>query len=131
MASENCHMTAGSSGEPKFRQSETARGVAPVVATFRYASASASCAPVYGSSLAYRPLPSVAMATPRPVSSSTRIIPESSGWASTVLPCTKWSYWEVIRLWSPGWGRHQLQDLVLQLLGRLRTREFVGVVGLK
>ena len=31
MASANCHMTAGSSGEPKFRQSETASGLAPVV----------------------------------------------------------------------------------------------------
>lgn len=52
MASANCHMTAGSSGEPKFRQSETASGLAPVVATLRYASASASWAPWYGSSLA-------------------------------------------------------------------------------
>ena len=43
-------MTPGSSGEPKFRQLVTAIGVAPVTATLRYASASASWAPVYGSS---------------------------------------------------------------------------------
>ena len=43
-------MTPGSSGEPKFRQLVTAIGVAPVTATLRYASASASCAPLYGSS---------------------------------------------------------------------------------
>jgi hypothetical protein len=24
-------------------------------------------------------------------------MPESSGWANTVLPCTKWSYWLVIQ----------------------------------
>ncbi len=34
-ASANCHITAGSSGEPKFRQSETASGRAPVAATLR------------------------------------------------------------------------------------------------
>ena len=50
MASANCHMTAGSSGEPKFRQSETAIGTAPEVATLRYASARANWAPWYGSS---------------------------------------------------------------------------------
>ncbi|COX31538.1 Uncharacterised protein [Mycobacterium tuberculosis] len=41
----NCHITPGSSGEPKFRQLVTATGVAPVTATLRYASANASCAP--------------------------------------------------------------------------------------
>ncbi len=35
MASVNCHITPGSSGEPKFRQSVTATGRAPVVATLR------------------------------------------------------------------------------------------------
>ena len=49
MASASCHMTSGSSGEPKFRQSLTAIGTAPEVATLRYASARASCAPWYGS----------------------------------------------------------------------------------
>ncbi|SIM23238.1 Uncharacterised protein [Mycobacteroides abscessus subsp. abscessus] len=34
-ASANCHMIAGSSGEPKFRQSETATGRAPPVDTLR------------------------------------------------------------------------------------------------
>ena len=34
-ASANCHMTSGSSGEPKFRQSETATGRAPEVETLR------------------------------------------------------------------------------------------------
>ena len=87
-ASANCHITAGSSGEPKLRQSLTASGEAPPVATLRYASASASCAPAYGSSLANRPLQSVATDTPRPVSSSTRIIPLSLGCASTVSPRT-------------------------------------------
>src|ERR1035437_9211716 len=57
--SANCHMTSGSSGEPKFRQSEIANGTAPAVATLRYASASASCAPSNGSSLAQRLLQSV------------------------------------------------------------------------
>ena len=38
-------MTSGFSGVPKFRQSVTATGVAPVTATLRYASARASCAP--------------------------------------------------------------------------------------
>src|SRR5665647_634570 len=87
-ASANCHMTPGSSGEPKFRQSEMAKGTAPAVATLRYASARASCAPAYGSSLAYRLLQSVEIATPRPVSSSTRTTPASSGMARAVLPMT-------------------------------------------
>ena len=39
-------MIAGSSGEPKFRQSVIASGSAPLTATFRYASARASWAPV-------------------------------------------------------------------------------------
>ena len=43
-------MASGSSGEPKFRQSVTARGFAPTVQTLRYASASAWRAPSYGSS---------------------------------------------------------------------------------
>ena len=43
-------MTSGFSGQPKFRQSVTAIGTAPVTATLRYASARASCAPSYGSS---------------------------------------------------------------------------------
>ena len=34
-ACANCHMIAGSSGEPKFRQSVTARGMAPEVVTLR------------------------------------------------------------------------------------------------
>ena len=38
-------MTCGSSGEPKLRQFVTAIGTAPVVATFRYASANASWVP--------------------------------------------------------------------------------------
>ena len=42
-----------------------------------------------------RPLASVAMATPRPVSSSTRMTPASSGWARAVPPRTKRSYWSV------------------------------------
>ena len=87
-ASANCHITPGSSGDPKFRQSLTASGRAPPVATLRNASASASCAPAYGSSAANRPLQSVASATPRLVSSSTRTIPLSLGWESTVLPRT-------------------------------------------
>ena len=45
MACSSCHITPGSSGEPKFRQSVTASGTAPVVTTLRYASASASWAP--------------------------------------------------------------------------------------
>ena len=54
-------------------------GVAPVTATLRYDSASASRAPAYGSSRAYRPLPSTESATPRPVDSSSRMTPASSG----------------------------------------------------
>jgi len=42
-----------------------------------------------------RGLASVAIATPRPVASSTRITPASSGWASAVLPWTYRSYWSV------------------------------------
>ena len=34
-ASTSCHMASGSSGEPKLRQSETARGRAPTVHTLR------------------------------------------------------------------------------------------------
>ena len=34
---------------------------------------------------------------PRLVSSSTRIMPASLGWANTVLPRTKRSYWSVIQ----------------------------------
>src|SRR5699024_4245588 len=41
----NCHMISGAAGEPKFRQSVTARGRAPEVATLRWASDSASLAP--------------------------------------------------------------------------------------
>ena len=66
----------------------TATGTAPDAATLRYASASASWAPVYGSSATNRALQSVATATPRPVPSSTRTIPASAGCASTVLPRT-------------------------------------------
>ena len=43
-------MTSGFSGEPKFRQSLTPMGLAPVTATLRYASARASFAPWRGSS---------------------------------------------------------------------------------
>ena len=88
VASANCHITSGSSGEPKFRQSLTARGRAPDVATLRNDSASASWAPVNGSSIAKRPLQSVETATPSPEPTSTRTMPESSGCARTVLPCT-------------------------------------------
>ena len=49
-----------------------ANGSAPEVATLRYASARASCAPAYGSSRVKRALQSVARATPRPESSSIR-----------------------------------------------------------
>jgi cytochrome c553 len=34
-ACANCHITSGSSGEPKFRQLVTAIGTAPVAATLR------------------------------------------------------------------------------------------------
>ena len=51
IASTSCHIGPGSSGEPKFRQSVIASGTAPEVATLRYASDSANCAPVRGSSL--------------------------------------------------------------------------------
>ncbi len=81
-----------------------ASGLAPVAATLRYASASASCAPVYGSSFAKRPLPSVAMATPRLDSSSMRTMPASSGCESTVLPCTKRSYWSVTQDFEAWFG---------------------------
>src|SRR3954453_5141663 len=104
IASVNCHITPGSSGEPKFRQSVTAAGRAPVVATLRYDSASASFAPVYGSSLANRPLQSVDTATPRPLVSSTRIMPLSSGCASTELPSTYRSYWSVTQDLSHRFG---------------------------
>ena len=45
MASTNVHITSGSSGEPKLRQSVIATGSAPETATLRYASASDNCAP--------------------------------------------------------------------------------------
>ena len=48
-----------------------------------------------GSSLVKRPLASVEMATPRPVASSTRMTPASSGWHRAVSPRTKRSYWSV------------------------------------
>src|ERR671921_942626 len=94
-ACANCHMTPGSSGDPKLRQSVTASGTAPTVATLRYASASASCAPAYGSSAANLLLQSVETATPSPVCSSTRTTPASSGVARAVLPMTYRSYWSV------------------------------------
>ena len=81
-------MTCGSSGEPKLRQFVTACGTAPEVATLRYASASASWVPMYGSSATKRALQSVATAIPRPVASSTRTTPASAGWADAVLPRT-------------------------------------------
>ncbi len=31
-------------------------------------------------------------------------MPESSGWARTVLPCTKWSYWDVIHFLEAWFG---------------------------
>src|SRR5260370_22159052 len=95
-----CHITAGSSGDPKLRQLVTASGRAPVAATFRYASASASCAPAYGSSRQYRPFPSVAIATPRWDSSSILSTPASCGAASTVLPRTSLSYCSVTQVLS-------------------------------
>ncbi len=84
----NCHMTSGSSGLPKLRQSLTATGVAPDAATLRYASARASCAPAYGSSWQKRPFASVATENPSPLSSSTRTMPASSGNDRAVLPMT-------------------------------------------
>src|SRR5262245_45749198 len=103
-ASANCHITPGSSGEPKFRQSVTANGRAPVDATLRYDSASASWAPAYGSSRANLPLQSVDTATPSPLLSSTRIIPLFSGWLSTELPSTYRSYWSVTQDLSHRFG---------------------------
>ena len=81
-------MTAGSSGEPKFRQSVTATGTAPEDATLRIDSARASWAPARGSSWQKRALASIDTATPRPLASSTRTTPASAGVADVVLPRT-------------------------------------------
>src|SRR5580765_3616158 len=62
---ENCHITSGFSGLPKFRQFVAAMGRAPEVATFRAASATACIAPALGLSWHQRPLPSVARASAR------------------------------------------------------------------
>src|SRR5262249_6842791 len=64
MACENCHITSGFSGLPKFRQLVAAIGRAPDVATLRAASATACIAPTLGLSWHQRPLPSVASARP-------------------------------------------------------------------
>src|SRR5215468_12455254 len=64
IAWENCHMTSGFSGLPKFRQLVAAIGRAPDVATLRAASATACIAPTLGLSWHQRPLPSVASARP-------------------------------------------------------------------
>ena len=50
IARENCHITSGFSGLPKFRQSLIASGRAPVTQTLRAASATACWVPTYGSS---------------------------------------------------------------------------------
>src|SRR5215475_6156356 len=65
MACENCHITSGFSGLPKFRQFVAAIGRAPEAATLRAASATACIAPTLGFSWHQRPLPSVASANPR------------------------------------------------------------------
>jgi len=57
--------TSGFSGVPKFRQSVTATGSAPVQTTLRAASATAIAPPAYGSRKQKRPLQSVASAMPR------------------------------------------------------------------
>src|SRR5262245_445837 len=64
-ARANCHMTAGRSGLPKFKQLVAPSGRAPAQATFRHASATASIAPRYGSRKQYRLLPSTDIASPR------------------------------------------------------------------
>src|SRR5258705_5216999 len=64
MAWENCHITSGFSGLPKFKQFVAAMGRAPDVATLRAASATACIAPTRGLSWHQRPLPSVASAKP-------------------------------------------------------------------
>ena len=86
------------------RQSDTATGIAPPVATLRYASASANCAPRYGSRYTNLLLQSVATETPRPVDSSIRIMPESDGWARTLLPRTYRSYCDVTHSFDAWFG---------------------------
>src|ERR1700723_184042 len=68
IASENCHITSGFSGLPKFRQFVAAMGRAPVQATLRAASTTACIAPRRGSRKHQRPLTSVARAIARLVS---------------------------------------------------------------
>ena len=119
-------MTAGSSGEPKLRQLVTAIGVAPVVATLRYASARASFAPLYGSSRAYRPLPSTDSAMPRPLCSSMRTTPASSGWARTVLPRTYRSYCSVTQDLSHRLGQAARRSSVSRSSSPLRGRGSVS-----
>src|ERR1700723_3750102 len=68
IASENCHITSGFSGLPKFRQFVAAMGRAPVQATLRAASTTACIAPRRGSRKHQRPLPSVAREIARLVS---------------------------------------------------------------
>src|SRR5882762_4856517 len=65
MACENCHITSGFSGLPKFRQFVAAMGRAPEAATLRAASATACIAPTRGLSWHQRPLPSVESASAR------------------------------------------------------------------
>src|SRR6266849_7381725 len=91
ITSENCHMMAGFSGLPKFRQLVAATGVAPVQETLRAASATACIAPSLGDSHAQRPLPSKAMASPR-LLPFRRITPASAPGPSTVFDCTMVSY---------------------------------------
>src|SRR5215831_20543593 len=65
MASENCHITSGFSGLPKFRQFVAAMGRAPLAATLRAASATACIEPTRGFNWHQRPLPSVESARAR------------------------------------------------------------------
>src|SRR5712664_1685206 len=73
IARENCHITSGFSGLPKFKQLVAAIGLAPLAATLRAASATACIAPTRGFNWHQRPFPSVASASARlttPVSGS-------------------------------------------------------------
>src|SRR5215475_14939156 len=65
MAWENCHITSGFSGLPKFKQLVAAMGRAPEAATLRAASATACMAPSLAFRKHQRPLQSVESAKAR------------------------------------------------------------------
>src|SRR6202041_612179 len=97
IASENCHITSGFSGLPKFRQFVAAMGRAPVQATLRAASTTACMAPRRGLRKHQRPFPSVDSAIARLVSFRRRTAASPEPGPMRVFVRTMESYCSVIQ----------------------------------